>query len=105
MVITLYKDKDLNKKFNTKQKAIALNYDPAKLAPTILAKGQGYVAQKLMEKAKQYDIPVYKDEKLVEELNKINIGDNIPPELYEIVAQVLLFVGDLDKLQEKMNVK
>ncbi|MDR3091583.1 MAG: EscU/YscU/HrcU family type III secretion system export apparatus switch protein [Clostridiales bacterium] len=78
-------------------KAVALKYETGDEAPRVVGKGRGYVADKLLEQAKLNSIPVYRDAKLVEELTGISLGDNIPPELYEIVAQVLVFVTDLDK--------
>lgn len=82
------------------KKAVALTYDTDDVAPRVVGKGRGMVADKILEKAKQEDIPVYEDPGLVEELTKINLGDNIPAELYEVVAQVLIFVSDLDRLEE-----
>ena len=81
-----------------KKKAVALKYDPTMTAPSVVAKGAGKTAERILDKGK--DIPVYKDEKLTNELLKIDVASNIPPELYEIVAQVLIFISDLDKLRE-----
>ncbi|GHU60887.1 hypothetical protein AGMMS49975_30020 [Clostridia bacterium] len=91
---------DDKKKINPKDKAVAIKYDIGDVAPRVVGKGKGYVADKLLEQAKLNKIPVYKDPKLVEELSGINLGDAIPPELYEIVAQVLVFITDLDKRQK-----
>lgn len=88
------------KPIDPKQKAVAVKYDPQDVAPQVVAKGKGYVAEKLLEKAADSNIPTYKDPKLVEELTRIDLGENIPPELYEVVAQVLIFIGDLDKIAE-----
>ncbi|MBR1736353.1 MAG: EscU/YscU/HrcU family type III secretion system export apparatus switch protein [Firmicutes bacterium] len=88
------------KKIDIHQKAVALRYKFGDVAPNVVAKGQGYVAQKILENAQSSDIPVYRDSKLVEELSNVNLGDNIPPELYEVVAQVLVFISDLDKMEE-----
>ncbi len=79
------------------KKAVAIKYDPGETAPKVIASGKGLVAEKILEHGS--DIPVYKDSKLVEELEKIEIGSQIPPELYEVVAQVLIFISDLDKLE------
>ena len=51
----------------------------------------------------QADVPVYQDEKLAKTLAKLEIGDTIPPELYEVVAEILVFVDDMDKLKHKMQ--
>ena len=48
------------------------------------------------EKAKENDVPFYQDNKLAETLSKLQIGDTIPPELYDVVAEILVFVDDMD---------
>ncbi len=89
-----------NKEALRKQKAVAISYESGDIAPKVIAKGQGYVAEKIIEKGKALETTVYKDSALVEELTKIEIGDNIPPELYEVVAQVLIFISDLDRMED-----
>ncbi len=81
------------------KKAVALKYDNSKAAPTVEAKGKGKVAQRILDKAKEADVPVFEDKNLVEELTKLDLGNNIPPELYEVVAQILVFISDLDELE------
>ena len=72
-------------------------------APKILASGRGEVAEKIIAKAKENDVPFYKDNKLAETLSKLEIGDAIPPELYEVVAEILVFVDDMDKMKAKLQ--
>ena len=55
------------------------------------------------EEAKKNDVPFYKDDSLAETLSKLEIGDAIPPELYEVVAEILVFVDGVDKLKSKMG--
>lgn len=86
---------------NRRKKAAAIQYAPGDDAPTVLAKGQGVIADKLIEKAEAAALPIYKDEKLAEALTKLDIGDYIPPELYTVVAEVLVFVTDLDKMRDE----
>jgi len=81
------------------QKAVAIKYEEDDVAPRVVAKGQGYVAERILESALGADIPVHKDTALVEKLTQIDIGANIPRELYEIIAQILIFIGDVDKLE------
>jgi len=82
----------------TPKEVVALQYDPEKnIAPKIVAAGRGEIADKILEKAKEHDVPVYKDEKLANTLSKLSIGEEIPPELYEVVAEILVFVSSLDK--------
>jgi len=83
--------------------AVALAYNPGDVAPTILATGKGELAEKIIEKAKESDVPLYKDNKLAATLSKLEIGDTIPPELYEVVAEILVFVDDIDKLRSKLQ--
>ena len=76
----------------------ALKYDAKRnLAPEIVAKGKGIIADKIIEKAKESDVPIYYNENLAETLNAMKIGEEIPPRLYEVVAEILVFVSDLDK--------
>lgn len=86
------------------QKAVALRYEPMQGAPQVIAKGAGLIAANIIEKSKanQMQIPIYKDPALVEELSNMDIGDSIPKELYEVVAQILVFIGDLEKIKSKM---
>lgn len=85
-----------------KKTAIALEYEPTDRAPKVIASGKGYLAEKIIAVAKQEDIPVHKDEKLAGSLGEIDIGEYIPPELYQVVADVLVFVDAMDKIKEKV---
>ena len=70
-------------------------------APVVVAKGEGYIAQKIKKIASELDIPTYKNEKLVNQLNNLSIGEEIPPELYQVVAEILAFIIRLDTKEEK----
>lgn len=83
--------------------AVAVAYEPGEAAPKILATGKGKIAERIIETAKEADVPLYKDNKLADTLSRLKIGDMIPPELYEVVAEILVFVDDMDKLKEKMR--
>ncbi len=83
-----------------KQKAVAISYKPGDVAPSVIAKGEGFVAEKIMNVGEEEHIPIIKDKKLVEELTKIDLGDNIPPELYQVVAEILIFISNMDKHEE-----
>jgi len=93
------KDKDKEKKLKT---AIALEYDPKDSAPRVIATGKGYLAEKIIEKAKKSHIPIHEDDKLADTLSRLDIGDLIPPELYEVVAEILVFVDAMDKIKGKI---
>lgn len=83
--------------------AVALSYNPADQAPIVVASGAGTLAEKIVEAAREADVPVHKDEKLAKSLMSLEIGEAIPPELYEVVAEVLLFVTDLEKMKSKIG--
>lgn len=91
------------KQKNSVKTAVALAYNPGDVAPTILATGKGELAEKIIDKAKESDVPLYKDNKLANTLSKLEIGDTIPPELYEVVAEILVFVDDMDRLRSKLQ--
>ena len=78
------------------QRAVALHYDQ-KGAPTVLATGEGEIARLIKERAEAAGVPLVEDPKLSYLLSKIPLGDEIPPELYKAVAEVLVFVLRLQK--------
>lgn len=88
---------------NTRKQAVALEYDPEDQAPRVIAMGRGALAERIMEQAKQSNIPIHRDDKLADTLSKLQIGDMIPPELYEVVAEILVFVDSMDKIKAKIN--
>lgn len=92
-----------NKK--SKKRAAAIKYDPnSDNVPILSAFGEGYVAEKIIEKGKQAGVPVVADSGLASILAKMSVGDEIPPSIYEVVAKVLVFVSDMDsKYGERMK--
>jgi flagellar biosynthesis protein len=74
-----------------KQLAVALHYDKAG-APRVVAKGRGSIGEKIIELAKAHDIPIEENEVLAGALSNVELGDEIPAELYKAVAEVLVFV-------------
>lgn len=80
------------------KKAVALKYKPGeRTAPVIVAKGKGHLADLILEKAQENGIPVQEDTSLVEVLSKLDIDQEIPPELYSLVAEILSFVYRSDR--------
>lgn len=76
-----------------RKKAVALRYDPLKdRAPKVTAKGAGEVAERIIQVAREHDIPVKDDADLVEVLSKLEIEKEIPPDIYVVVAELLAFV-------------
>ncbi|MCM1050026.1 MAG: EscU/YscU/HrcU family type III secretion system export apparatus switch protein [Clostridiales bacterium] len=90
-------------KENKIKQAIALEYDPNDEAPRVIASGKGALAEKIIEKAKEADVPVHRDDKLADTLSRLDIGETIPPELYEVVAEILVFVDAMDKIKAKVG--
>ncbi|MFD2612983.1 EscU/YscU/HrcU family type III secretion system export apparatus switch protein [Paenibacillus gansuensis] len=79
-------------------KAVALKYMPGtQQAPTVTAKGSGRVAEAILEKAKEHGVPIQEDASLVEVLSKIEVDQQIPPELYQLVAEILSYVYRSDQ--------
>ena len=83
--------------------AIALSYKAGDEAPKVVATGKGYVAEKILQKAEEENVPIHKDEKVADALSDVEIGAYIPKELYEAVAEILVFVGDMDKIRGQMR--
>jgi flagellar biosynthesis protein len=76
-----------------KKKAVALRYRAGQdNAPVVVAKGTGETARRIIELARENDIPVVEDVELTEALIRIEVFEEIPPVLYEAVAKVLVFV-------------
>ena len=73
------------------QLAVALHYDKAG-APRVVAKGRGSIGARIVEVAKAHDIPIEENEVLAGALSNVELGDEIPAELYKAVAEVLIFV-------------
>jgi flagellar biosynthesis protein len=80
-----------------KPKAVALKYEKEKdAAPRIVAKGRGFVAQKIIETARAHGVPLYEDKNLVQVLEALDLETEIPTELYRAVAEVLAFIYRLN---------
>ena len=88
---------------NKVKTAVALEYDPNDAAPKVIATGRGIIAEKIIEKAQEADVPIHRDDKLADTLSRLEIGEMIPPELYEAVAEILLFVDNMDKIKSKLK--
>jgi len=90
-------------KRNKIKQAIALEYDPSDEAPRVIASGRGVLAERIIERAQESDVPIHRDDKLADTLSRLEIGEMIPPELYEVVAEILIFVVSMDKLKSKVK--
>lgn len=79
------------------KRAVALRYAPEQnVSPVVVAKGKGHIAETIMQKAKEHGVPLQEDPSLVEVLSKLDIKQEIPTELYQLVAEILSFVYRTD---------
>ena len=80
------------------QKAAALQYDPkTQNAPKILASGKGEIAKKIIQKAKEFDVPLFANEALVNSLLELDIDAEIPQELYQATVEVFVWLAKVEK--------
>ncbi|CAM2897366.1 EscU/YscU/HrcU family type III secretion system export apparatus switch protein [Paenibacillus sediminis] len=81
------------------KKAVALKYNPTENdAPVVVAKGKGRIAEVILGKAMESGVPIQEDPALVEVLSKLDLDQQIPPELYSLVAEVLTYIYRSDRL-------
>ena len=87
-------------KAKDRQQAVALRYAPKKdHAPKLVAKGRGYLAEKILDLARQYNIPVRQDKNLLQILSRLDLNEEIPAEVYKTVAEILAFIYRLSNRQ------
>lgn len=85
-----------------RKKVVALKYEQDKMiVPKVVAKGEGKIAEHILQQAKAYDIPIQNDPTLVELLGKLDINETIPEELYLAVAEVFIYIYQIDKQLSK----
>lgn len=90
----------MSKKRNEKSidKAVALRYDPSvDSAPKVIARGKGDIARRIINIARENQVPLYKDPELIDALLQIDLNDEVPEKLYRVIAEILTFVYNLDK--------
>ena len=86
------------KKDELKDRVVALKYERGKApAPKVTAKGRGLVAEKILAIARENNIPVRQDKLLLDALYKLDINEEIPEELYRVIAEILAFVYRMNR--------
>ncbi|MDF2504489.1 MULTISPECIES: EscU/YscU/HrcU family type III secretion system export apparatus switch protein [Clostridium] len=80
-----------------RKKAAALKYDKGYEAPVVTAAGMGIIADKIIENADENKVPIVYNKELADLLLNVDIGDKIPVELYEIAAEIINYVMELDE--------
>jgi flagellar biosynthesis protein len=78
------------------KKAAALSYKEGQEAPIVTALGRGETADRIIKTAKENDVPIFENENLVSTLIHLELGQQIPQELYSVVAEVLVFISDIE---------
>lgn len=78
------------------KKAVALKYDKGYEPPMVTAAGMGAIADRIIEKAEESNVPVVYNKEMADLLTKVDVGSNIPSELYEAVAKIIVYVMDID---------
>ena len=75
------------------RQAVALRYKPGEDdAPKVAAKGRGYLAEKILEMAREHKVPIREDKNLIQILSRLELEQEIPPEVYRAVAEILSFI-------------
>jgi len=81
---------------NPKQQAIALAYEAGDLAPRIVAKGHGLIAEQIIARAREHEIFVHESKELVNLLMQVDLDDHIPPALYTAIAEILAWLYQME---------
>jgi flagellar biosynthesis protein len=79
------------------EQAVALTYEHGEFAPRVLASGKGLVAEQIIAKAKEHDIYIHESKHLVGLLMQVDLDENIPPALYQAVAEILAWLYQLER--------
>ena len=80
-----------------RKSAIAMAYQSGDTAPKVVAKGRGIIAQAIIERAKEHGVYVHESEALVSILMQVELDENIPPQLYQAVAELLAWIYRLER--------
>ncbi|MEK4564612.1 EscU/YscU/HrcU family type III secretion system export apparatus switch protein [Alkalihalobacillus sp. FSL R5-0424] len=77
--------------------AAVIRYEDEGAAPKVVAQGRGRVAKQMMELAKEHNIHLEEDSSLLSSLLDMDLGDNIPPQLYSVMAEILLLIEEMEE--------
>ncbi len=86
----------MSKSERSGKKAVALQYGPDDAAPVVVASGMGYLAEKIVSVAQENGVPVYEDDSLATILTQLQLGQEIPPELYRAVVDIYVYFLNFD---------
>lgn len=97
MMASTYYNQKRRKEMNGPSAAVIKYDEGAGKSPTVVAQGKGEVAQQIIELAKKNNIHMQEDSTLVSNLLDMDLGDNIPPQLYSVMAEILLLIEEMEK--------
>jgi len=83
------------------KKATAIKYESGYDVPIVTAAGMGYIADEIIKTAEESKVPIIQNEELANLLTNVDIGSEIPVELYNAIAKVIAYVMDMDSLMKK----
>lgn len=84
-----------------RRKAAALKYEEGNDAPIVTAAGIGQIAENIISRAEESKVPIVYNKELADLLTNVDVGDSIPPDLYEAVAHVIAYVMEVDNKKER----
>jgi flagellar biosynthesis protein len=84
---------------NPAQNAVALAYQTGDLAPKVVAKGRGLIAEEIIARAREHGVFVHESKELVALLMQVDLDKNIPPTLYRVVAELLAWLYHIDAIK------
>ncbi len=90
--------------FNPAQQAIALAYETGDLAPKVVAKGRGLIADQIIARAREHGLFVHESKELVSLLMQVDLDDHIPPALYQVIAELLSWLYQLEEQHAPDNI-
>ncbi|MFC0297741.1 EscU/YscU/HrcU family type III secretion system export apparatus switch protein [Geobacillus jurassicus] len=96
-MMTAYFNQKKRKTMSGPTAAVIRYHEASGQAPTLIAQGSGRVAQKIIELAKQHHVPIQEDPLLVQNLLQLDLGDRIPPQLYAVIAEILILIEEIEK--------
>lgn len=83
------------------KKAAAIKYEQGYDVPIVTAAGMGYIADKILQKAEESKVTIVENEELANLLSNVDIGSEIPMELYDAIAKVIAYIMDIDDLMKE----
>lgn len=83
------------------QSAVALAYEAGDLAPRVVAKGKGLLAERIIALAKEHEVYVHESQALLGLLMQVELDTHIPPQLYQAIAEILAWLYQLEQGEQR----